>query len=97
MAILPPLYVYRKPKETKRNSFYDLQRWRKLSKRHRREEPLCRECKKRGIITKGTLVDHIVAMNDGGEKWDEDNLQTLCDICHQVKRQGEKQREHRRK
>ncbi|HSX11537.1 MAG TPA: HNH endonuclease signature motif containing protein [Chlamydiales bacterium] len=57
---------------------------------HRAAEPLCRKCKERGVITAGTLVDHIVAIRDGGAEWDEDNLQTLCDRCHQVKRQVEK-------
>lgn len=90
MAILPPLYSHRKPQKTRHDPFYDLRRWRKLTKRHRQEEPLCRECKKRGIITAGTLVDHIVPILEGGAEWDEDNLQTLCDRCHQVKRQTEK-------
>ena len=29
-----------------------------------------------------TMVDHIVPIADGGEKLDEDNLQSLCQDCH---------------
>lgn len=90
MPILPPLYDHKKPKKQRHDPFYDTARWRRLTKSHRRDEPLCRQCRKHGIVTPGTLVDHIVAMLDGGEPWDENNLQTLCDRCHQVKRAGEK-------
>ncbi len=90
MPVLKPLYDRLKPKKTRHDPFYDLRRWRKLTVAHRRAEPLCRECRKNGVIKIGTLVDHIVAMHDGGAEWDEDNLQTLCDRCHQVKRQLEK-------
>ncbi len=90
MPILPPLYASRKPKKTRHDPFYDTGRWRKLTVRHRQEEPLCRSCKSRGIIKAGNLVDHIVAINFGGDEWDEDNLQTLCHSCHQAKRQREK-------
>lgn len=90
MPILPPLYSHRKPRETRHDAFYDLARWRRLSSTHREEEPLCRQCKSRGIIRAGVLTDHIIPINQGGLKWDEDNLQTLCDECHQVKRQSEK-------
>lgn len=90
MPILKPLYQHKKPKQTRHDPFYDLRRWRRLTISHREREPLCRECKKHGIVTAGTVVDHIVARLDGGAEWDEDNLQTLCDRCHQVKRAGEK-------
>lgn len=30
----------------------------------------------------GTLVDHIVAVRDGGEFYDPNNWQTLCKQCH---------------
>ena len=93
MPFLPPLYSHKKPPEKlkkKSSRFYDTRRWRKLSARHRREEPLCRQCFKRGIITAGVLTDHIIPILEGGAEWDNDNLQTLCDRCHQIKRQGEK-------
>lgn len=30
-------------------------------------------------------VDHIIAIVNGGEQWDEKNLQVLCTDCHKVK------------
>jgi 5-methylcytosine-specific restriction endonuclease McrA len=90
MTVLKPLYFNKKPKRKRHDPFYDLQRWRKLTVSHRKTEPLCRLCMARGIVTPGTLVDHIVPINQGGSRWDEDNLQTLCDRCHQIKRAGEK-------
>ncbi len=90
MPILPPLYSYRKKRETRHDPFYDKQRWRDLTIAHRKEEPLCRECNKKGIITAGVVTDHIVPRLEGGAEWDDDNLQTLCDKCHQIKRQKEK-------
>lgn len=32
-----------------------------------------------------TQVDHIQRINDGGDRFDENNLQGLCDHCHKVK------------
>ncbi len=92
MPILPPLYSRRKPKETRHDPFYDLRRWRRLTVSHRQAEPLCRQCREKGVTTAGTVVDHIIPRLEGGAEWDEDNLQTLCDKCHQVKRQTEKGR-----
>lgn len=90
MPILSPLYQHKKPKKKRHDPFYDTQRWRDLTISHRKNEPLCRECKKRNVVKVGTLVDHIIPINHGGDPWDEDNLQTLCDRCHNVKRAGEK-------
>jgi len=61
---------------------YHSTRWRKLRAKHLREFPLCQLCKQ---PERGTLVDHIKAIQDGGEAWDENNLQTLCKRCHAVK------------
>jgi 5-methylcytosine-specific restriction protein A len=44
-------------------------------------EPLCRDCKSRGLLTPGEHVDHIIPKRDGGENA-LDNLQTLCETCH---------------
>jgi 5-methylcytosine-specific restriction endonuclease McrA len=32
------------------------------------------------------VVDHILAMKDGGEALNDNNLQSLCNSCHQRKR-----------
>ena len=56
-------------------------RWARLSKYVRANEPLCRMCK----VQMADLVDHIVALRDGGERLDVDNLQPLCRKCHAIK------------
>ena len=51
------------------------------------EEPLCRPCTARGRVAASDEVDHIVALEDGGND-DRDNLQGICGDCHKVKHGG---------
>lgn len=60
-----------------RSSFYHQRRWRRLSARFRAEHPACATC---GAAT--WCVDHIVAIEDGCDPWDETNMQALCRPCH---------------
>ena len=39
---------------------------------------LCRACMEEGKVTLGLVTDHIVPISQGGERWDDANLQTLC-------------------
>lgn len=55
-------------------------RWDRLRTAHLAGEPLCRMC---GLPA--VLVDHIIPIRDGGERLDENNLQSLCRRCHDVK------------
>ncbi len=48
-------------------------------------EPLCEECRRGGVVTPATVVDHIVPINEGGAPMDMDNLQSLCAKCHNRK------------
>lgn len=64
---------------------YGQKRWILLRRRQLFDEPLCRECAKEGRETIATLVDHIVPVEDGGEPWSLDNLQSLCAPHHGVK------------
>ena len=61
---------------------YATPRWRyRIAPRIRsRDGYRCRRCGKWG-----NQVDHIVSMSDGGDPWDEANLQTLCLPCHNAK------------
>lgn len=59
--------------------------WAKFSKWYRREHPLCVICERKGYTTPAEHVDHIVPLEHGGEKYDEDNLQSLCVACHNAK------------
>lgn len=59
-------------------------------------EPWCRECAKRGIRTRATVVDHVEPhCGDWTRFIDRANLQSLCKRCHDRKtaqEQAEKRR-----
>lgn len=61
-------------------------------------EPWCRECAKRGIRTRATVVDHVDPHQGDWTKFiDRDNLQSLCKHCHDRKtalEQTKKRREN---
>lgn len=65
--------------------FYQGTPWRKLRHLQLARFPLCAECERKGIFTPGRVADHIVPMSQGGAALSLDNLQTLCDRCHNVK------------
>jgi len=59
-------------------------RWARYSKIFRRNNPLCVDCKKRGILTPSRHVDHIKAVSGPDDPlfWDPENHQPLCESCH---------------
>lgn len=66
------------------DKLYKTPRWRKLRPVIKaRDFGLCQECKRRGIITKGSIVHHKVeARDDLSLFWDEENLELACASCH---------------
>lgn len=66
-------------------TFYSSPEWLKVKRRQLLEEPFCRECLKKGIYTKATMVDHIKPIKQGGDWYDPSNLQSLCWSCHSKK------------
>jgi len=78
------------------SGFYAKAVWRKLRQVVLNREPLCRSCKGKGKNTPATVVDHIHEVRDGGDLYDERNLQPLCESCHNSKtmtRTNEKRRD----
>lgn len=65
--------------------FYSSATWQRLRTLHIRGEPLCRECG-----SAGEVVDHIKPISQGGDRFNPINLQTLCNQCHNRKRQRER-------
>ena len=55
--------------------------WQRLRKVFLLENPLCENCKAKGIIKPATEVHHKTNIKDGGVN-DYDNLQSLCKPCH---------------
>ncbi|TVM16690.1 HNH endonuclease [Oceanidesulfovibrio indonesiensis] len=64
---------------------YNTTRWKRLRAQQLREQPLCIHCKALGRLVPAHHVDHIQAINAGGEPFDMGNLQSLCASCHSVK------------
>lgn len=69
---------------------YHTSRWTKLSRAWRTTHPLCEECKRKGIIKEGDVVDHIIPYPVCKDFYDESNLQTLCEECNHIKGQRDK-------
>ena len=64
-----------------RDKRYNTTRWRKLRLFMLKRSPLCVEC---GAA--GRVLDHITPVrHDPATFWDTDNLQVLCDRCHNRK------------
>ena len=61
---------------------YRGQRWRRLRMQVFHDAGWrCEKCGKPGALE----CDHVIPVAKGGEKWDRDNLQTLCRSCHMAK------------
>jgi 5-methylcytosine-specific restriction protein A len=65
--------------------FYNSAAWRKLRQWHRLNNPICVECKKAGRLVPAEVVDHIIAIKNGGAGLDPANLQSLCNAHHNRK------------
>lgn len=67
--------------------------WRKLRKAHIEENPFCVICDTMRKVVSATVVDHIIPINKDNWKelfLDPENLQSLCDECHQFKTNRDK-------
>src|SRR5215510_5194439 len=63
-------------------------RWKRLSRYHRRNNPLCAECLAHGIVTPAQVVDHIVPRAQRPDlTWEPSNWQSLCTSCHNGRKQ----------
>lgn len=58
----------------------------------RSNNPLCVHCLELGLLKPGRVLDHIKPIERGGGKYDESNLQWLCDDHHNKKRATEDKR-----
>lgn len=73
------------------NSFYLSKSWRALRARKLQENPNCVVCG-----NPGQMVDHKERIEAGGGSMDWNNLQTMCNHCHNVKRANEKNEKYRK-
>lgn len=49
-----------------------------------RDHPLCRQCEREGRFRRATVRDHVIPLAEGGTD-EPDNIQGLCDECHELK------------
>lgn len=84
----PELPVYRgrcrehsrkREKATHKRNIYGLKRWKYLRRSILSRNPLCQH---EGCEEIATDVDHVLAIEDGGEIWKAENLQSLCARHH---------------
>lgn len=64
---------------------YNTARWLRLRRKQLAKHPLCKACEADGEITAAVHVDHVKRIEDGGEVWSLDNLQSLCVAHHSIK------------
>lgn len=61
-------------------------RWRKARRAFLSENPLCKTCEARDVVTEATVVDHVVPhKGDDTLFWDPKNWQSQCEPCHNTK------------
>ena len=65
--------------------FYHTTQWREIRQKKLSMNPICEHCEKRGKVTPGKVIDHIIPIQFGGSKTDLDNLQSLCSKCDAIK------------
>jgi 5-methylcytosine-specific restriction protein A len=82
----------RQPRQDKRaDPFYTSTAWRKLRNQYIATQPICEHCKQAGNYKAAKVVDHIAPRKQRPElELDWDNLQSLCQRCHQQKTAKEK-------
>ena len=68
-----------------RSDLYDSPLWRKVRAEHLRRNPLCVACTAEGRSTPANVLDHILAVRDGGAFFDGDNHAGLCRQHHYSK------------
>jgi 5-methylcytosine-specific restriction enzyme A len=66
--------------------------WQKLEARKLEADPWCERHKRRNVLRRAQLVDHVVALADGGARLAWDNLESLCRSCHGYKTADELRR-----
>ena len=60
---------------------YD-RKWQEVRDLYIKENPLCEDCRDKGITKMANIVHHIVELTRGGAKYAFGNLKSLCTACH---------------
>lgn len=72
-------------------SLINTARWRRLRARILAGEPLCQDCKERGVYAAATEVHHVIPVESMSDLsamerlcYDPSNLRPLCRACHKA-------------
>lgn len=68
-------------------AFYSTTRWHRIRARQLRDNPICAECDKDGIVTPATVCDHVDRHGGDEEKFFAGPFQSLCKPCHDSAKQ----------
>lgn len=72
-------------RDTPQDKRYWSTAWRRARVGFIAKHPTCNSCGRTA-----TVVDHITPVTMGGEFWDRNNWQPLCESCHNRKSSGER-------
>ena len=72
-------------RKRKNRKVYNSAQWKRIRKIQLNQMPICEQCDKEGLTVPARVVDHITPINEGGQIYSLDNLQSLCDSCHNKK------------
>lgn len=82
---MPDKIPYYNPRDDKpeRDAFYKGKRWRQLSKRYLKLNPLCGPCEALGLLTIAKICHHKIERRDAPWlEYDWGNLAGYCRSCH---------------
>lgn len=65
--------------------FYNSKDWRMTSKSRLMDNPLCEVCREAGRLKEASLTDHLIPIEQGGDRFDDRNLMSMCHRCHNRK------------
>tara|TARA_R100000742_G_C4279010_1_gene102647 strand:- start:17 stop:373 length:357 start_codon:yes stop_codon:yes gene_type:complete len=72
------------------SAFYNNSKWRSKRAYFIRRNPLCKLCGDKGIVKGAEVIDHITPIRQGGDMYNDTNLQPLCKVCHDKKSRQER-------
>ncbi len=75
---------------------YNTPEWKRIRKARLQMNPLCQRHEAMGLVVPAEHVDHIVEIEDGGDPYDFNNTQSLCEQCHKEKTGAEKKKRNRK-
>lgn len=68
-----------------KDPFYQTKEWKQDRLLHLMNNPLCIICQTEGRTREATVSDHIIPINQGGDKWNWNNRQPLCKHHNAIK------------